>query len=224
MDQAPRSAPKARERYGSARGALGSAEVMVMRASARRARPLRRLGRLFLERNELRRPADRIEAAVIAFLTAAFLTAVVVAACLAGHLYQSQHAAAARLRPDVAVLSQSGPMAATPAAAARARWRLPDGTQRSGTLTTTTAPAISYAPAGTWVQIWLDRSGEPEAPPPSPIEVILTALIAGFATTIGAALVLTLCYHGCRMVLDLHRLRRWESAWAAVGPRWSSRR
>ena len=195
-----------------------------MRAPARRAGPLRRLGRLLLGRNELRRPADRLEAAVIAVLTAAFLTAAVTAAWLAGHLYQSQHAAAAGLRPVAAVLSQPGPMAATPAAAATARWRLPGGTQRSGTLTTATAPAIYYAPAGTSVPVWLDRSGEPEAPPPSSIDIILTALIVGLATLLSAALVLTLCYRVCRMVLDLHRLRRWESAWAAIGPRWSSRR
>src|SRR5215831_2117486 len=118
MDQTPRSAPGARERCGPAREAEGNAEVMVMRAPARRAGPLRRLGRLLLGRNELRRPADRLEAAVIAVLTAAFLTAAVTAAWLAGHLYQSQHAAAAGLRPVVAVLSQPGPMAATPAAAA----------------------------------------------------------------------------------------------------------
>jgi len=197
---------------------------MVMRGPARRAGPLRRLGRLLLGRNALRRAADRIEAAVIAFLAAAFLTAAVAAACFAGHFYRSEHAATARLRPVVAVLSQPGPMTATPGAGAGARWRLPDGTQRSGTLTTATAPTIFYAPAGTSVRVWLDRSGEPEAPPPSPADMILTALAVGLITTIGAALVLTICYQVCRTVLDLHRLRRWESAWAAVGPRWSSRR
>ena len=62
-----------------------------MTGSARRAgRPLPRLRRLVLSRNELRRPSDRIEAAIIMSLAAAFLTAVVAAACFAGHLYQSQ--------------------------------------------------------------------------------------------------------------------------------------
>ena len=40
----------------------------------------------------------------------------------------------------------------------------------------------------------------------------------------GAALVLFLCYLLCRMVLDRHRLARWESAWVTVGPRWTTRR
>src|SRR5689334_10369137 len=111
-------------------------EVTVMRASARRAgHPLRRLGRFLIGRNELRRPADRIEAAVIVCLAAAFLTAAVTATCFAGHLYRSERAAAARLRPAAAVLTQPGPIAGTSAAAAAARWRLPNGTKRSGTLT-----------------------------------------------------------------------------------------
>jgi hypothetical protein len=196
-----------------------------MRVSARRAgHPLRRLGRLLLGRNELRRPADRVETAVVLVLAAAFLTAAAVAASFAGHLYWSEHVVAARLRPTAAVLSQPGPQAVTSAPEARARWRLPNGTQRSGTLTTVTAPAIYGAPAGASVQIWLDRSGQPAAPPPSPIGMVLTALLAGVTVTAGAAVVLILCYHLCRMVLDRHRLARWESAWAATGPRWTSRR
>jgi hypothetical protein len=198
---------------------------MAMRGSARRAgHPPRHLARRLVGRNELRRPADRIETAVIVSLVAAFLTAAVAAACFAGHLYQSEHTAAAGLRPTVAVLSQPGPAAMTPAAAVGARWRLPNGTERSGTLTTATAPAIYHAPAGTSVQIWLDRSGEPAAPPPSPEDMIFLALLAGITATAGAAVVLILCYTFCRRVLDRHRLAGWESAWAAVGPRWTSHR
>jgi hypothetical protein len=54
--------------------------------------------------------------------------------------------------------------------------------------------------------------------------MMATALFAAIAVTVGAAVVLILCYFLCRMVLDRHRLARWESAWAAVGPRWTSRR
>ena len=195
-----------------------------MRGPARRAgRPPRSLARRLLGRNDLRRPADRIETAVIVCLVAAFLTAVVAATCLAWHLYQSEHTAAAGLRPAVAVLSRPGPAAMT-AAAVRARWRLPNGTERSGTLTTVAAPAIYHAPAGTSVQIWLDRSGQPAAPPSSPGDMIFSALIAGITAMAGAAVVLTLCYTFCRTILDRHRLAGWESAWATVGPRWTSHR
>jgi hypothetical protein len=200
-------------------------EVIAMGGPAHRpGASLRPLGRLLFRRNELRRPADRVEAVVIVTLVAAFLTAAITAACLAGHLYQSQHAAAVGLRPTTAILSQPGPAAAIPMGAARARWRLPDGTQRSGTLTTMTAPAIYNAPARTAVRVWLGRAGNPEAPPPGPVDMIFTALVAGITVTEGAALVLVFCYLLCRMVLDRHRLARWESAWATVGPRWTSRR
>ena len=196
-----------------------------MRGSARRSgRPPRRLARWLLGRNELRRAADRIETAVIVCLVAAFLTAAVAAACFAGHLYRSEHTAAAGLRPAVAVLSEPGPVTTTPAAAVGARWRLPNGTERSGTLTTVTAPAIYHAPAGTSVQIWLDRSGEPEAPPPSTAGMIFSALLAGITATAGATVVLILCYIFCRTLLDRHRLAGWESAWAAIGPRWTTHR
>ena len=71
-----------------------------------RARPLARLARLLLGRNELRRSSDRIEGCVIAVLLAAFLTATVTAGILAVRTYQSQRAASDRLRPTVAVLSR----------------------------------------------------------------------------------------------------------------------
>src|SRR6266702_878353 len=82
-----------------------------MRGPARRTgRPLPRLRRLLFGRNELRRPSDRIERAIVVSLAAAFLTALVAAAFFAGHFYQSQRAA--RFRPAVAVPSRPGPTAA----------------------------------------------------------------------------------------------------------------
>jgi multisubunit Na+/H+ antiporter MnhC subunit len=196
-----------------------------MKRSARRAgRLLRSLGRLLLGRNELRRPIDRVEGAVIVSLVAAFLAATVAAAGLAGHFYQSQRAAAVRLRPAMAVLSQPGPVATSTMVVAAARWRPPHGAERSGTLTTMTAPAISGAPAGTKVQVWLDRTGQPQAPPPSPAGMIVTAVVAGMAVAAAAALALALCYVLCRALLDRRRFTRWESAWATIGPRWISRR
>jgi hypothetical protein len=195
-----------------------------MKGPVRRTGRLARLGRLLIGRNKLRRPSDRIEGAVVLTLSAAFLTACVAAVCLAGHVYQSERAAAARLRPAVAVLSQAGPTAGSQLAAARARWRLPDGTQRSGTLTILTAPAIYDARAGAFVPVWLDRSGEPVVPPIVRPGMIFNGLLTGVAGAVGAAIALALCYLLCRMALDRRRLARWESMWAAVGPRWTSRR
>ena len=61
--------------------------------------PWRRLARLLIGRNRLRRPADRIEGAVVVLLLAAFVTAVAAAPIFGAAIYHSQRAATARLRP-----------------------------------------------------------------------------------------------------------------------------
>jgi hypothetical protein len=194
-----------------------------MRGSARRAgRPLPRLRRLVLSRNELRRPSDRIEAAIIMSLVAAFLAAMVAAACFAGHLYQSQRALAARLRQTMAVPSRPGPMASQTTVAG-GKWRRPNGTMRAGTQTTAPDPAIHHVPAGTAVRGWPGHSGEPRPLRPGRRDRIADALLADITITVGAAVVLILCYRLGRAVLDRHRLARWDSAWAVVGPQWTSR-
>ena len=58
-------------------------------------RRMSRLVRWLAGRNALRRPVDRIEAAVLVALSAAFLVAVAVASVLGAHTYQSQRAASA---------------------------------------------------------------------------------------------------------------------------------
>lgn len=187
---------------------------------------LPRLSRLLLGRNELRRPSDRVEGAVLVMLAAAFLAAAIVAGFMAAHVYQSQRAAAQRLRPAEAVLAAPGPAATSafePAVGAQASWRLPDGAERSGVLTPWLAPAIFDARSGTDVQIWLDRGGQPQPPPAGQRAIVLDALITGVVITTAAAVLLVLCYQLCRLALDRHRLATWTSAWAAIGPRWTSR-
>ena|SRR5579862_4050822 len=194
----------------------------------RAAGPLPRIARLLLGRNELRRPCDRIEGAILVALSAAFLAVIVLAALLAGHVYQSQRAAAARLRPTVAVLAEPGPVAAnalepTAQMQAQATWRTADGAERTGALSDWIAPAIDDAQAGATVPVWLNRSGDPQPPPPGQDDIVANSLIAGAVFATGAGALLTLCYWLCRRTLDRHRLARWGQAWAATGPRWTSR-
>lgn len=184
--------------------------------------------RLFLGRNELRRPCDRIEGAILVALSAAFLTVIALAVLLAGHVYQSQRAAAARLRPTVAVLAEPGPVAVnafepTAQVQALATWRTADGAKRTGLLTDWVAPAIDNAQAGATVPVWLNRSGDPRPAPPGQDDMVANALIAGAVFATGAGALLTFCYGLCRRTLDRHRLTRWGQAWAATGPRWTSR-
>jgi hypothetical protein len=185
---------------------------------------LSRLVRLLLRRNELRRGCDRIEGAILASLSVAFLTAIVVAALLAAHVYQSQHAAAARLRPSVAVVSAPGPLiVGIFVQEAQVTWRLADGAERTGVLTSATVPAIYDARTGNSVPVWLNASGDVRPPPPSQYDIILNMLLAATMVLAGTGVLLACCYWLCRLALDRHRLARWGQAWTATGPQWTSR-
>jgi hypothetical protein len=104
-------------------------------------------------------------------LSAAFLVAIAVACILAAHTYQSQRAASAGLRPTLAILIQAGPPYGSLArfGQAEARWRDPRGGEQVGVLTTVTTPGITGAAADTRIPVWLDRSGQPVAPPAGPV-------------------------------------------------------
>ena len=183
-----------------------------------------RLARMLTGRNPLRRPIDRFEGAVMVALIAIFGVAMAVAAIVGIHAYQSQQAAV-RLRPAIAVLVQPGPPAGSlpRVGQAQARWESPGG-ERSGVLTTVTAPDISGAPAGTRVAVWLSSSGQPAAPPPGQAVMIIYALITGAAVTGGAGVALLITYALARHVLDRRRQAGWETAWARIGPSWTAQR
>jgi hypothetical protein len=189
-------------------------------------RRMSRLVRWLAGRNALRRPVDRIEGAVLLTLSAAFLVAVAVASILSTHTYQSQRTASAGLRPAVAVLIQAGPFygGMVHLGQAEARWRDPGRGEQSGVLTTVTTPGITGAAVGARIPVWLDRSGQPVAPPGGRIAMIVNALAAGAAVVGGAGIALLISYALCRLALDRRRLAVWESAWSLTGPRWTTRR
>ena len=200
---------------------------MIMKVKARGGtRRMSRLVRWLVGRNALRRPVDRIEGAFLVVLFAAFLMAMAVASILAAHTYQSQRAASAGLRPALAILIQAGPPYGSLArfGQAEARWRDPRGGEQVGVLTTVTTPGITGAAAGTRIPVWLDRSGQPVAPPAGPVAMIVHALAVGAAAAGGAGIALLISYTLCRLTLDRRRLAAWESAWSLTGPRWTTRR
>jgi hypothetical protein len=126
----------------------------------------------------------------------------------------------------VAVLIQAGPFygGVTHTGQAEARWRDQWGGERSGVLTTMSAPGIVGAAAGARIPVLLDRSGQPVAPPVSRVAMVLNALVKGAAAVGGAGVALLICYVLCRLALDRRRLAAWESAWSLTGPRWTTRR
>jgi hypothetical protein len=184
----------------------------------------RRVTRLLIGKSGLRRPSDRIEGALVALLSAVFVACAVPAALLGWRFCQVQSAEAARLHPAVAVVSNVFPYVGSlfPAGEVTAQWRAPDGQRRSGILTTTTAPSIWGAQAGTRVPVWLTASGNP-ASPPDAVAVVQTAVLMATGAWIGAGLALGICYLACRVLLDRRRLAGWESDWALTGPRWTTR-
>jgi hypothetical protein len=182
--------------------------------------------RMFVRRNELRRPSDRVEGVVVAVLLAAFIVGVIAAALLAAHVYRSEQATTASLRQTVAVLSWPGAITETPIlhqATAMATWRLSDGAARSGLLTTDVVPGIYGQPAGATVKLWLGRSGLPAPPPQGATGMAIGATMAGLALIVAAATALTFCYRMCQRGLDRRRLANWSSDWAVTGPQWTSR-
>jgi hypothetical protein len=200
---------------------------MIMNVKVRgRTRRMSRLVRWLAGRNALRRPVDRIEGAFLVVLSVAFLVAMTVASILATHTYQSQRAAAAGLRPALAILIQAGPPDGSLArfGQAEARWRDPRGGEQVGVLTIVTTPGITGAAAHTRIPVWLDRSGQPVAPPAGAVAMIVNALAVGAAVAGGAGIALLISYTLCRLVLDRRRLAAWESAWSLTGPQWTTRR
>jgi hypothetical protein len=188
-------------------------------------RAVHRLARLLAGRNPLRRPYDRIEGAILLVLAAAFLAAMAGASLAGTHLYQSQRAADAGLHRATATVIQGGPdNRLTPDWEVRARWPGPGGRERSGVLTAVDAPALTSTAPGTQAPVWLNQGDEPAAPPSGRAAIISVALLTAITTAGGAALGLLICYGLCRVALDRRRLAAWETAWAATGPRWTSRR
>jgi hypothetical protein len=189
--------------------------------------PIQRLARLLAGRNPLRRPHDRIEGATILVLTVAFLATMMWASFLGARLYQSQLAVAAQLRPATAILTQDAPrrdILPVPTGQVLAHWPGPGGREKSGMLEAVTTPGISGAAAGARVLVWLNRLGQPVAPPPGRAWMIVSAVLMALAVAAGTASGLLIPYGLCRLVLDRRRLAAWESAWASTGPRWTSRR
>jgi hypothetical protein len=185
-----------------------------------------RFARLLVGRSELRRPSDRLEGLIVVLLCAAFIAALAAAPYYGRWLYQSQRAAAARLNPAMAVLLRSGPPGGygNPPVTAAARWQAPDGRQLKGVLTTLTAPGIAGAPAGSRVQVWFTRSGQPQQPPATAAESVFSSAVYAIGAVCGAALGLLICYGVCRLILDRRRMAAWASEWKLTGPKWRNTR
>jgi len=178
--------------------------------------------------NPLRRTADRVEAAVMALLIAAFLAGAPLAALAAGHAAavtgsRIEHAQAGWHQVP-AVLLQNASASSHPMfqvaleSLVPARWTAPDGTPRTGEI---------YAPvgakAGSTVTVWADRSGQLTPIPLQPGDVGEEIALAASLATVAVAGVLAAIGLAARWVLDRRRLAAWDARWKATGPQWTGR-
>jgi hypothetical protein len=180
---------------------------------------------LWPDRNPLRRTLDRIEGVIVGGLAVVFLAGAPLAATAAGHLAygaaaRAAHAQQAAWHRVPAVLLTSVPAGWWDyAPAARAWWRAPDGTRRTGTV-----PAPSDARAGETVMVWVDAAGWPAGPPLQPYQVRGQAVLAATSAPVALGLILLGAGQLAHAALTRRRLAAWEADWRATGPRWSRQR
>lgn len=179
------------------------------------------------DRNPLRRRWDRVEAAVVAVLIAAFLAGAPLAAIMAGawasgaarHAQQSQQAALRQV-PAVLVVAAPDPAnagyTADVVAQARATWTAPDGLHRAGDVLVTPGTR-----AGSRVKVWVNQAGQLTGPPLLNHQVTEQAVLAAVAAAALLGMLLAAAGLVVHRVLDVRRMAAWDDGWQAAGPRWS---
>lgn len=176
-----------------------------------------------LSRNPLVRPVDRLENVLLVLAVLLIVAAVPFAWAFGSQTYVAQRAAAASAvaerQPATAVLRADAPpqivtpqgVAANGRAAVEATWLLPDGTERTGLVSTDRGAA-----KGSRVPVWLDRAGNAVAPPPQPGDALAVGFSTGLVTWLGFATIVCGAFGVTRFLLDRHRGQRWSREWAAL--------
>jgi hypothetical protein len=97
-----------------------------------------------------------------------------------------------------------------------AAWFAPDGTSH-----TVRVPAPVGAPAGSTVEVWIDRDGRVAGPPVDATGAVTTGLVVAMGLLLVGGPVLGLCWAGVHTLAGRANAARWEREWARVGPEWS---
>jgi hypothetical protein len=189
------------------------------------ARATRRAS-LVVSRNELVRPRDRAESAMLWLVTLLMMAAVPLAATVGSLVYEQQaatahveqatrHQVTATLQQDVADETDYTGTAVTDVPTS-AWWRTPDGRTRIDVV-----PAPAGLHRGDTTRIWIDQHGDPSTQPRT------TGMAAGDGTAgalgvlLGAGMLLASIYWtGCFLLRRASRAS-WGRAWRAVEPGWS---
>lgn len=166
-------------------------------------------------RNNLRRPVDRIDGAVVGLAILAGAAIVVVGVLLGLQLggYEAGVAAgqqATRAATTAVLLKDSDSSSTVPA-----RWATADGTVHTGPVT-----VASQQRAGASIQIWTDPTGAAVSRPITMLDVVLmvgVTLAGGFTA---AFIVLRGLVFLVRLPIRRWSALAWETDWARTAPRW----
>jgi len=184
--------------------------------------------KLGLDRNPLRRGADRAEAWIRIALVLAFLIGAPLVAWGAGSWAESVAPTAAHLQLAgehrvPATLLRSVPGDSDQWFTVRFAWVKARFTVPGGPVRTDLVQAPVGSRAGSTVPVWLDRSGRPTAPPLPPSQVRGWVLMMTVLAPAALALLLLAMMGILGHILDRRRVASWGQAWSAIGPQWTRR-
>lgn len=206
---------------------------MNLTQSRRPNRPLSRglVRRLGLERNDLRRRADRCESAILLTLLIAFLVGLpllgvfsVRSAYASGlHAEQAQaarHRVVAQLLADVSRRPQPSFVenGTQPRVLVLARWT------HAGTVHVGQVQAVAGSKAGSTVTVWVDGRGHIAGAPQTRTQTVWSAGFAGVGSVCVLALGLWVMWRLVGWASVRRQLAAWEADWAVTAAEWTRRR
>jgi len=165
-----------------------------------------RIGRLF-GRNPLLRRTDRIEALVTLVALVVSLVAIPVAGVAGAVVYgarHSQYAKEAHQRHTMTAIVTNAGTDGSAATVVQARWPVAAG-ERTGALELTTAAKV-----GDRIKTWVDKNGNPVAPPTASWRAVGDAVATALAISLSVGLWLTFLVTRVRSRLDRARDAGWE--------------
>lgn len=180
-----------------------------------------------LDRNPLRRAADRVETFTIMLLAVAFLVAAPFAASASGSWAHAAAQrtelaqAASRLQVTAVVVSPPAPPSVAQGAfvsTAQARWTAPDGAVVTGLV-----PVPVGTGVGARLPQWTTRDGQLTSEPLNGSQVASLTVLGAVTGVAALAAALALAGILAQRSLNRRRLAAWDADWQSTGPRWTTR-
>jgi len=193
----------------------------MRKPDTRRARLVHRFA---LDRNELRRWSDRIEAW---FLLGLVITFVPLASVAVVSAVRWVHADGAhelgdelRLTRVTAVIARDAPAVEIPTPESVLIW-VPARWTAGGVRHAGDVPVAPGTRAGSAVRIWIDAAGKFQQPPLTLSQLSARIVLAAVGAPLAVALGMLLAWGGLRCLLDWRRMAAWDQSWSVVGRSWT---